>query len=130
LGLKDIKNKQDATTLSKKYAEVINDGYMSLKRKEFDRYLQDTRQIAKDIKVQSLKNKKEFLGIKINFVRKGSLFDRMNLKKNDLITHIDGKKIKNLYELLPYYKNIKNITTLHVGYERDGKIEEIIYETD
>lgn len=130
LVLKETKNKRNITKLSDLPDEASDDGYMLLKREEFDKYLKNTKQIARDIKVQALKNKKDFLGVKINFVRKGSLFDKMHLKKNDIITHLDDKKITNLYELLPYYKNIKNITTLHVRYERDGKIEEIIYETD
>lgn len=130
LVLKETKNKSYNTKLLDLPDEASDDGYMLLKRIEFDKYLKNTKQITRDIKVQPLKNKNEFLGIKINFVRKGSLFDKMHLKKNDIITHLDNKKITNLYELLPYYKNIKNITTLHVGYERDGKIEEIIYETD
>lgn len=130
LVIKELKNKKTPIASADKNEEVTNDGYMMLKRTEFDRYIKNTKEVLKDIKVQPLASGKDFLGVKINFVRKGSLFDKMNLKKGDIITHIDNKKINSLYDLLPYYKNIKNITTLHVGYERDGNIEEIIYETD
>lgn len=73
LVLKDTKNTRNSTKLADVSSEDINDGYMLLERKEFDKYLTNTKQILRDIKVQALKNKKDFLGIKINFVRKGTL---------------------------------------------------------
>ncbi len=103
-------------------------GYINVVRNDFKRYTTNIRQALRDIRIQELKNSTGFEGIKINFIRRGSLFDRMRLKEGDVVKSIEGKRLGSIMDLLPYYNRLDNISTLQVGFERDGEMKEIVYE--
>jgi len=102
--------------------------YVGIKRADFQVYTANIKRALRDIRVQTVKKDGKFDGLRLIFVRKGTLFDKMNLKKQDIIKSIDGKKLRNLADLLPYYNRLNNTTALRVGFERNEKMKEIVYE--
>jgi len=103
-------------------------GYVDVKRVEFKRYTQNIRQALRDVRVQELRKGKQFAGLRLGYIRKGSFFDRMKLRVGDVIKSVDGNELKSIMDLLPYYNRLDNITTLRIGFERGGGMKEIIYE--
>ncbi len=102
--------------------------YVTFSRKDFTHYLKKPMLALRDIRFNEIKNGKKFDGIKLNFVRKNSVFYKMGLKKGDIIKSVEGKKLNSIMDLLPYYNNIQNMTTLTVGVDRNGEMKEFIYE--
>ncbi len=102
--------------------------YINVHKEDFNKYLRDAKQALRDIRVNELIKNSTFLGLELKFVRKNSFFDKIGLKKGDIIKSIDNNNITSIIGLLPYYDNLKNISTLQIKLERDGIMKEIIYE--
>ncbi len=107
-----------------------DDRYINVERNSFKKYMKSPKQALRDIRFKEIKVDKNFAGFKLSFVRKGSFFDKMQLKKGDIIKSIDGNELKSMMDLLPYYNLLEDSTTLLIGFERDGDIKEIMYEID
>jgi general secretion pathway protein C len=126
--------KRDATAQKlapKREASVVHelDGrYIAVKRGSIKKYVQNPQDALKDIRIAEIREGKKFVGLRLSFVRRGSLFDRMNLKKGDIIRSVDGNELKSIMDLLPYYKRLDSIAGLLIGFERDGEMKEIMYE--
>lgn len=119
-------------TVDKPVAKVSSispdDSYISVKRDSFKKYIASPQKALRDIRFQEVKEDKKFAGLRLSFIRKGSLFDKMGLKKGDKIRAIDGKNLTSMMDLLPYYNSLENITTLQISFKRDKEIKEIMYE--
>ncbi len=102
--------------------------YRSIKRDSFKKYINSPQTALRDIRFQEMRSNNEFGGLRLSFIRKGSLFDRMGLKKGDVIKTIDGNELKSIMDLLPYYNLLDNTTTITIGFGRDGDTKEIMYE--
>lgn len=103
-------------------------GYIGVKRVEFKRYTQNINQALRDVRVQELRKSKQFAGLRLSYIRKGSFFDRMRLRVGDVIKSVDGNELKSIMDLLPYYNRLDSTTTLRIGFERGGEMKEVIYE--
>ena len=60
-----------------------DDKYIDLKRENLKQYVKSPEQALRDVRFREVRDNKEFLGLRLSFVRRGSLFDRMKLKKNE-----------------------------------------------
>jgi general secretion pathway protein C len=105
-----------------------DDKYISVKRDSFKKYVQNPKQALRDVRFQEIKKDKKFAGLKLSFIRKGSLFDKMKLQKGDIIKFIDGNRLQSMMDLLPYYNLLDNTTTILIGFERGVEMKEIMYE--
>ena len=104
--------------------------YISIRKEDFKKYIKNAKETLKDIQIKEIIQNNSFKGLKIIFVRKGSLFDTMHLIKGDIIKTINDKKIRSTMSLMPYYANLNNSSALKIGIQRDGKMKEIVYEID
>jgi len=102
--------------------------YKSVQRSSFKKYIQNPQKALRDVRFQQIRENRKFAGLKLSFIRRGSLFDKMGFKKGDVIKSIDSKKLDSIMDLLPYYKSLENMTTLQISFVRDRQIKEIIYE--
>ncbi len=118
------------TTQRRKASQSPSQGgrYIAVKRASFRKYTQNISQALRDIRIQEVKKNRHFTGLRLSYIRKGSFFDRMKLKVGDVIKSIDGNKLNSIMDLLPYYSRLNDIATLRVGFERNGKMKEIVYE--
>jgi general secretion pathway protein C len=105
---------------------TINNKYISIRKADFKKYVKDPKDILKDIKVKEIIQNESFQGLEVVFLRKGSLFDKMNLKQGDIIKTINDKKISGTMSLIPHYSNLNNSSSLKIGIQRDKKMKEIV----
>jgi general secretion pathway protein C len=132
-----VKNgKKIKLTLSKENKKLYSKGKklpqgsntVQIKRDTLVKYENNLLEVLRDIGFKIVNKNGDFGGIKMEFIKKGSLFDKMGLKKYDVIKSIDGKNLNSIMDLLPYYNQIDNITTLQIGFERNNEMKEITYE--
>ncbi len=128
LVLENTKTTSVYKTTIKPSLQTENGGYIGVKRVEFKKYTQNIRQALRDVRVQELRKSKQFAGLRLSYVRRGSFFDRMRLKVGDIIKSVDGNELKSIMDLLPYYNRLDSTTTMRIGFERGGEMKEIIYE--
>jgi len=108
--------------------KASGDRYVSVQRAEIGKYKTNIKQALRDIRFYEIKKNNQFAGLKLSFIRRGTLFEKMGFKKGDIIESVDGQKINSLMDLLPYYSRLDNLTTLQIGFKRNEQKKEIIYE--
>ncbi|HFU76632.1 MAG TPA: hypothetical protein ENK66_10350 [Arcobacter sp.] len=104
-----------------------NDEY-KVKREYMNSYINDFSRIWKDINIQEYKIKGKIDGFKIGFIKKGSAFEKLGLKKGDIIKSVNNIKLKSYNDAFKLYNNIDKTTSLNILIQRDNQEMEINYE--
>ena len=91
-------------------------------------YTSNPKKIWKDIGISENKVNGKLHGFKINYVKRGSDFEKLGLKRGDLLTAINAEQLDNLGAVMGLYGEINNIENLTLTVERDGRSEDIEYE--
>ena len=115
----------------KPVGDVIDAGDHKIVDKSLlDHYSKNIDDIYKDIGITDIKKGKELEGFRISFIRKGSPFAKLGLKRGDIIKSINGQKIDSYNAAFGVYKNIQNIENLTMGIQRGKEEMELEYEVN
>jgi len=131
LGSQITQSKPKKTTATKpKATQEIKEsnGIKVVNRSLLTSYTSDPKKIWKDIGISENKVDGKLNGFKINYVKRGSDFEKLGLKRGDLLTAINAEKLDNLGAVMGLYGEINNIENLTLTVERNGKSEDIEYE--
>lgn len=91
-------------------------------------YTKDVDKIWKDIGIGENKIDGKLNGFKINFVKKGSDFEKLGLKRGDILMAINGEPLNSYSTAMNFFKEIDNIENLTLTIQHNGKSEDIEYE--
>ena len=105
-----------------------DDKQLSIKRDLINDYIQDFGKIWDNISIDEIKTKTGIDGFKINSVRKNSVFDKLGLKKGDIIKEVNNIRLKSYNDAFIVYKKINKIKNINLTILRDGTEQEINYE--
>jgi type II secretory pathway component PulC len=89
--------------------------------------LANINQILTEAKAVQITNPDGTLAYKMTEVIPGSIYSQLNIQENDIITHINGKKIENLNELMSLLGRIKEIDQFQLTLKRNGMNENLEY---
>jgi general secretion pathway protein C len=95
-----------------------------------DYYGQNMGDLEKNIGIKEIKKGNDLQGFSIAFIRKGSLFEKLGVKRGDVIKAINGETIDSYEAAFNVYKNISNINNLTLVIERDKEEMELEYEVN
>jgi general secretion pathway protein C len=110
-------------------AKIIEkDGVKLINRTLLTAYTASPEKIWKDIGITENKVNGKLHGFKINYVKRGSDFEKLGLKRGDLLMAINAEKLDNIGAVMSLYKDINNIENLTLTVERNGRSEDIEYE--
>jgi len=107
---------------------VDQDGIKIINRSLLTNYTSNPDKIWKDIGIGENKVNGKLNGFKINYVKKGSDFEKLGLKRGDLLMAINAEKLDSISGVMGLYKDINNIENLTLTIQRNGKSEDIEYE--
>lgn len=109
--------------------EVINEGEaVFVKRNEIRHYAKNYDDIWKNVKIQEIIKNKRLQGFKVTWVKKGSIFEKIGLKKDDVIVGANDKKFKSLSQVFKLYNNVEKIDSMKLTVIREGQERELEYE--
>ena len=109
--------------------EVVDAGdHKIVDRSLLEHYTQNMDDIYKNIGIKEIKKGKELEGFSISFIRKGSPFAKLGLKRGDVIQSINGQKIDSHKAAFEMYKNMKDIDNLSLVIKRGKEEMELEYE--
>ena len=109
--------------------EVTNEGSVRIiDRSLLDHYANNMDDIYKNIGITEMKDGKDLKGFKINFVKKGSPFAKLGIRRDDVIKAINGQEIKSYNAAFGVYKNIKDVESLNLVIMRGKEEMELEYE--
>lgn len=107
---------------------VEEDGRKLINRDLLTSYTKDVDKIWKDIGIGENKVDGKLNGFKINFVKKGSDFEKLGLKRGDLLMAINAEELNSYGAAMSFFKDIENIENLTLTVQRNGATKEIEYE--
>jgi len=104
------------------------DGKRLITRDLLTSYTKDVDKIWKDIGISENKVDNKLNGFKINFVKKGSDFEKLGLKRGDILTAINAEELNSYGAAMTFFKDIEDIENLTLTVQRNGKSEDLEYE--
>ncbi len=93
-------------------------------------YAKNMEDIYKNIGIKEVKQDNKLEGFTISFIKRGSPFAQLGLKRGDTIKSINGQKIDSYNAAFSMYKNIENIENLTLGIQRGKEEMELEYEVN
>ncbi len=99
-----------------------------VKRKEIKHYAKNFDEIWKNIKIKELVKNKRLEGFKVTWVKKDSIFAKMGLIKDDIITGVNGKRFKSLSQVFKLYNNMDKLDSIVLKIKRGNEERELEYE--
>lgn len=82
--------------------------------------LENITDVLSQARAVQIKNSDGSLSFKIVEIVPGSIYSKLNIQENDIITKINGDKIDNLNDVMSLFGRIKDLKNLELGIERDG----------
>ncbi len=95
-----------------------------------EHYAKNMDDIYKNIGIDEVKKGNVLDGFRISFVRKGTPFEKLGVKRGDIIKSINGEKIDSYNAAFGVYKNISNIDNLSLVIQRGKEEVELEYEVN
>jgi general secretion pathway protein C len=91
-------------------------------------YTKNMDDIWKNIGIKEIKEGGQIKGFKVNFVKRGSDFAKLGLKRGDVIKSINGQELNSYNSALEIYKNIDTMEDLTLTIKRGKEEMELEYE--
>ena len=91
-------------------------------------YANNMDDIYKNIGITEVKDGNTVKGFKITFVKRGSPFAKLGVKRGDIIKSINGQEINSYNAAFETYKNIGNVENLTLVIQRGKEEMELEYE--
>ena len=105
---------------SNQISQTDSSGSVSISRDEMKSYIKNPDKIWSNIRIQEIRKNGELGGFRVNYVKRGSFFDKAGLRSGDIIKAIDGNEIRSLGDVMKYYTNAENLDSLTLTVLRDG----------
>jgi len=113
----------------KNTSTIVEDGDVKhIPRTLLTSYTKDMDKIWKDIAIVKHQSNGKLDGYKVNYVKKGSDFEKLGLKRGDILVEINAEPLNSLSAAMNFFKEINNIENLTLTVIRNGKREDIEYE--
>ncbi len=113
---------------NKKMDITDKDGIRAIPRSLIKDYTSDIDKIMKDIGVRPINKNGSMQGYKVRFIRKGSPFSELGLKRGDVIKAINGEDIIDLAGPMNMLKSADSIDGLSLTIIRGTEEKELEYE--
>ena len=130
-GIKRATPSSAGAASSKAEGDVTDVGdYKIVDKSLVEHYAKNMDDIYKNIGITEVKKGTVLEGFRVTFIRKGSPFAKLGMKRGDVIKAINGQKIDSYNVAFDIYKNIENIDNLTLVIERGKEEMELEYEVN
>ena len=120
-----------ASSGGKVEGDVVDAGdHKIIDKSLIDHYAKNMDDIYKNIGIVEVKKGNALEGFRISFIRKGSPFAKLGIRRGDVIKSINGQEIESYQAAFDVYKNIQNIENLTLGIQRGKDEMELEYEVN
>ena len=128
--IKDKKDVQITNTISIKSDKVVDtdDSILAIPREKILKYRNDYKSIWKEISIKEKIVNKKIIGFRVRKIKASSMFAKIGLRKEDIITHVNDKPLKSYGDAFKIYYNIDNVKRLKITIKRGNETKEIDYE--
>jgi general secretion pathway protein C len=103
-------------------------GSTVVERNLLNSYTKDIDKVWRDIGIGEYKQNNRLKGFKINFIKKGSDFEKLGLRKGDILKVVNGEELTSYNAAFSFYKNMDSVENLSLTIIRDNQEMELEYE--
>ena len=141
LSLRNKKSKKSKKEIPKKNPKIVSnaikkrgivatsDGETKVVSKGLlSSYTKDIDKVWKDIGIGEHKVNGVLTGFKVNFIKKNSDFEKLGLKRGDILTSINGQELDSYNAAFSFYKEMDSIENLTLSIKRNNQDMELEYE--
>jgi len=93
----------------------------------FEHFSNNLNEIYKNIGIQDIKKGNKML-FKVSFIRRGSVFAKLGIKRGDIIKSVNGEEIDSYNKAFSIYKGVKDMQNLTITVIRNNQEVELEYE--
>jgi len=97
-------------------------------QKDLQDSIRNINQLLTEVRIRPNMNKGKPDGLSLAYIKQGSIFTKLGLKKGDIITGLNGKPINSPEDAFSFYKSLETGSDLSLSIRRDGKQEIINYQ--
>ena len=109
--------------------EIVDAGdHMIVDKSLLEHYANNMDDIYKNIGITEVKEGNALKGFKITFVKRGSPFAKLGVRRGDIIKSINGQEINSYNAAFNVYKNIGDVENLTLVIQRGKEEMELEYE--
>jgi general secretion pathway protein C len=122
------------TSVEKKSAphgEIIDAGDRRIIEKDLlTHYTAHVDEVFRNIGIQDYKKGKKLEGFKVTFVKRGTPFAKLGLKRGDILKAVNGQPLTSYGAAFDTYKQMDDISNITLTVQRGKKEMELEYEID
>ncbi len=107
---------------------VVNNDSTVVSRDYLNSYVNNVDKIWNNIAINETRTNGKIDGFKIFDIKKGSAFEKIGLKKGDVIKSINNEALDSYAKAFKAYNNINNTKYLSIEIMRNNEIVELNYE--
>jgi len=90
--------------------------------------MHDVKKIFKFIAIKPIYRDNKLIGFGVSSIKKGSVFDKMGLRKRDIIEKINGNPLSSETDAFKYFNKINELSALTLTIKRGSERKELHYE--
>jgi len=129
----EFKKKKSSALMSEPIArpkspKYSDDVIRAVSKSEVHKYTKDFKSIWKSISIKEVKQNGKIDGFKVTSIKQGTIFDKLGLKKDDIIMSVNNKPMKSYASAFKIYKDVKTMTSLKITVKRNNQIKDLEYE--
>ncbi|MCF6201860.1 MAG: PDZ domain-containing protein, partial [Hydrogenimonas sp.] len=122
------KRKRNGSPEKELIEQVRREGDTIFIPRELLSQMHDLKKIFKYISINPVYKDNKLVGFGVANIKKGSVFDKMGLKRRDIIKKIDGKPIKSERDAFRYFNRLEELDSLSLTIKRGKESKELKYE--
>jgi len=93
---------------------------IDIDREDVTYYVQNPDKIWNNIRIRDYRTE-DGIEFKVGYVRKGTIFDKIGLKRGDVIVAIDGQTPQSMADVMKYYSQINEMDSLMITIKRNNQ---------
>ncbi len=101
-----------------------------VERNDVEYFAKNPREIWKNISISEIRKGSRIEGLRVRWIKPGSKFAKLGLKKGDVIIKANNKRLKSYRDAIDIYTKIDKLSELSIVVLRNGEEKELIYEID
>ncbi len=119
--VKPLKQKAELSQQQSHIIKKTGEFQFQVNRSDVNKHLTKLSEVLKDTKLVPYKEKKQVIGFRFEYIKKGSVFDQLGFKESDIVISISGQEIKSASQFGKLFKKAQKQSRVDIVVKRGEK---------
>jgi len=112
------------------FVKQTGNSQFQVNRSDINKHLRSLPRILQDARAVPHWEKGEMIGFRLEYIKPGSVYEQLGLKKSDIIVSVAGEQPTSQIQAAELFHRLKNRSKLDIVVKRDGKDMEFSYSVN